>query len=81
MSGLSVERTLELWASRAFASLRDVKARIRMLFTQERVTADRDDRLEPPAGTAPRCVPGVGTASRNLELAIRTPLAQRGVVG
>ena len=33
MSGASIEATLELWAS----SLRDVKARIRPLFTQERV--------------------------------------------
>src|SRR5260370_4376732 len=35
MSGVSIEATLELWAS----SLRDVKARIRPLFTQERVAA------------------------------------------
>ncbi len=35
MSGASIERTLEVWAS----SLRDVKARIRLLFTQERVAA------------------------------------------
>ena len=35
MSGASIETTLELWAS----SLRDVKARIRSLFTQERVAA------------------------------------------
>jgi SRSO17 transposase len=35
MSGASIEATLELWAS----SLRDVKARIRSLFTQERVAA------------------------------------------
>ena len=33
MSGASIETTLEFWAS----SLRDVKARIRPLFTQERV--------------------------------------------
>jgi SRSO17 transposase len=33
MAGASIETTLELWAS----SLRDVKARIRPLFTQERV--------------------------------------------
>ena len=33
MSGASIETTLELWAS----SLRDVKARMRGLFTQERV--------------------------------------------
>ncbi len=35
MSGASIEATLEVWAS----SLRDVKARIRLLFTQERVAA------------------------------------------
>ena len=35
MSGVSIETTLELWAS----SLRDAKARIRPLFTQERVAA------------------------------------------
>jgi len=35
MTGLSIEATLELWAS----SLRDVKARMRPLFTQERVAA------------------------------------------
>ena len=33
MSGASIERTLELWAS----SLRDVKARMRPLFQQERM--------------------------------------------
>src|ERR687890_1997352 len=35
MSGASIEETLELWA----ASLREVKARMRLLFTQERVAA------------------------------------------
>jgi SRSO17 transposase len=35
MAGASIEATLELWAS----SLRDVKARMRCLFTQERVAA------------------------------------------
>src|SRR3954467_5108367 len=35
MSGASIEETLELWAS----SLREVKARMRSLFTQERVAA------------------------------------------
>src|SRR5260370_30047526 len=33
MTGASIETTLELWAS----SLRDVKSRLRPLFTQERV--------------------------------------------
>src|SRR3546814_11137155 len=35
MTGASIETTLELWAS----SLRDVKARMRGLFSQERVAA------------------------------------------
>jgi SRSO17 transposase len=35
MTGASIETTLEIWAS----SLRDVKARMRGLFTQERVAA------------------------------------------
>jgi len=35
MAGASIETTLEFWAS----SLRDVKARMRPLFTQERVAA------------------------------------------
>ena len=35
MAGASIETTLELWAS----SLREVKTRIRPLFTQERVAA------------------------------------------
>ena len=35
MTGLSIESTLELWSS----SLRDVKARMRPLFTQDRVAA------------------------------------------
>ena len=35
MSGVSIEETLELWA----ASLRAVKARMRPLFTQDRVAA------------------------------------------
>jgi len=34
MSSASIETTLELWA----ASLREVKSRIRPLFSQERVT-------------------------------------------
>lgn len=35
MAGASIETTLELWAT----SLRDVKARMRSLFTQDRVAA------------------------------------------
>jgi SRSO17 transposase len=42
MSGASIETTLELWAS----SLRDAKARIRPLFTQERVAASAGQFLD-----------------------------------
>lgn len=42
MTGLSIEGTLELWAS----SLRDVKARMRSLFTQERVAASAGHFLD-----------------------------------
>lgn len=42
MSGLAVEYALELWAS----SLRDVKMRIRGLFTQERVAASAGQFLD-----------------------------------
>lgn len=42
MTGASVEATLELWAS----SLRDVKARMRPLFTQERVAASAGHFLD-----------------------------------
>ena len=42
MAGVSVEATLELWAS----SLRDVKARMRPLFTQERVAASAGQFLD-----------------------------------
>ncbi len=42
MMGASIESTLELWAS----SLRDVKSRIRPLFTQERVATSAGLFLE-----------------------------------
>lgn len=42
MSGLAVEDALELWAS----SLRDVKRRIRRLFTQGRVAASAGQFLD-----------------------------------
>lgn len=42
MSGTSIETTLELWAS----SLRDMKGRIRSLFTQERVAASANVFLD-----------------------------------
>ena len=42
MSGVSIEATLELWAS----SLREAKARIRPLFTQERVATSASQFLD-----------------------------------
>lgn len=48
--GASVEDTLELWAS----SLRDVKGRLRPLFTQARVAASAGDFLDTLLGNEPR---------------------------
>src|ERR1700732_4868507 len=45
MAGASIETTLELWAS----SLGDVKARMRPLFTQERVAASAGLFLDVPS--------------------------------
>ena len=50
MSGVSIETTLELWAS----SLREVKARMRPLFTQERVAASAGFFLDGVLGSEPR---------------------------
>ncbi len=50
MAGESVETTLELWAS----SLRDVKARIRPLFNQERVGVSAGKVLDGLLGNEPR---------------------------
>jgi len=50
MASASVETTLELWAS----SLRDVKARIRPLFTQERVARSAGAFLDGLLGNEPR---------------------------
>src|ERR1700744_1588604 len=50
MAGASVEATLERWAS----SLRDVKARIRPLFSQERVAASAGRFLDGLMGNDPR---------------------------
>ena len=50
MAGALVETTLELWAS----SLRDVKARIRPLFSQERVAASAEKFLDGLLGNEPR---------------------------
>src|SRR5512144_638923 len=50
MAGESVETTLELWAS----SLRDVKARVRPLFRQERVAVSAGKFLDGLLGDEPR---------------------------
>jgi SRSO17 transposase len=50
MSGVSIETTLELWAS----SLRDVKARVRPLFSQERVATSAAFFLDGLLGSEPR---------------------------
>jgi SRSO17 transposase len=50
MTGASIEATLELWAS----SLRDVKARMRLLFTQERVAASAGAFLDGLLGNEQR---------------------------
>lgn len=50
MGGASIETTLELWAS----SLRDMKARIRPLFSQERVAASAGQFLDGLLGNEPR---------------------------
>src|SRR2546423_9265276 len=50
IGGASVEDTLTLWAS----SLRDVKQRIRRLFTQERVAAAAGQFLDGLLGNEPR---------------------------
>jgi SRSO17 transposase len=50
MAGASIETTLELWAS----SLRDAKARMRPLFTQERVAANAGLFLDGLLGTERR---------------------------
>jgi SRSO17 transposase len=50
LSGVSIETTLELWAS----SLRDVKARMRPLFTQQRVAASASLFLDGLLGSEPR---------------------------
>jgi SRSO17 transposase len=50
MASASIETTLELWAS----SLRDVKARIRPLFTQKRVARSAGSFLDGLLGNEPR---------------------------
>jgi SRSO17 transposase len=50
LSGVSIETMLELWAS----SLREVKARMRPLFTQQRVAASASLFLDGLLGTEPR---------------------------
>src|ERR1700737_1173744 len=55
MAGASIETTLELWAS----SLRDVKARIRPLFTQERVAGSAGLFLDGVVGAERRKTGGM----------------------
>src|SRR5215813_7111864 len=50
MAGASIERTLELWAS----SLREVKARIRPLFSQRRVAESAGQFVDGLLGNEPR---------------------------
>src|SRR5215208_7079918 len=50
LSGVSIETTLELWAS----SLRDVKVRMQPLFRQERVAASASLFLDGLLGSEPR---------------------------
>jgi len=50
MAGASIEATLELWAT----SLRDVKARMRPLFSQDRVAASAGQFLDGLLGNEPR---------------------------
>lgn len=50
MTGASIETTLELWAS----SLRDIKERIRPLFSQKRVAASAGQFLEGLLGNEQR---------------------------
>src|SRR5271157_18192 len=50
MAGASVETTLDLWAS----SLREVKGRIRLLFSQERVARSAEQFLDGLLGNEPR---------------------------
>jgi hypothetical protein len=56
IGGASVEDTLTLWAS----SLRDIKQRIRPLFTQERVAASAGQFLDGLLGGEPRKTVGCG---------------------
>ena len=70
MTGASIETTLELWAS----SLRDVKGRMRPLFTQERVAASAGSAfLDGLLGAEPRKTGGCERKRR----AIGAPGASR----
>ena len=60
MAGASIEATLELWAS----SLRDVKERMRPLFTQERVAASAGAFLDGLLGNERRRRAGCGRRRR-----------------
>ena len=78
MAGASIETTLELWAS----SLRDVKTRIRPLFTQERVANSAglfldgllgDERRRHPASAA-SSQSRIGSLAPAASMALRTPV-------
>ena len=69
MAGASIEATLELWAS----SLRDVKERMRPLFTQERVAASAGAFLDGLLGNERPRQAGCGRRRR----AILAPGASR----
>ena len=60
MAGASIEATLELWAS----SLRDVKARMRPLFTPERVAASAGAFLDGLLGNEQRKTGWIGRRRR-----------------
>ena len=62
MTGASIEATLDLWAS----SLREVKARIRSLFSQERVAVSDGLFLDGLLGPEPAMVDGGRNPCHNL---------------
>src|ERR1700692_4975959 len=73
MMGASIEATLELWAS----SLRDVKGRMRPLFTQERVAASAGSFLDGLLGLSDARPAGCVRKQR----AIWAPGASRAILG
>ncbi len=65
-TGASVETTLELWA----ASLRDVKARMRPLFSQERVAASANSFLDGLLGDERRQYTGSAGKVTNCQIGV-----------